>query len=150
MITKHLKIQNHSTSSAWTMGQVSYKQKTCNVTITQLLSLAFIGYSNHYHAHAQEYSGNLTIRVSPRVLPQIVSRIFAIILQDVLRTGHSILFKTIEMTPNPEPPNLNEVSLENWLFADGHEKESTVTHRGTLFMTGVMGWFIPESLIKER
>lgn len=131
------------------MGQVSYKQKTCNVTITQLLSLAFIGYSNHYHAHAQEYSGNLTIRVSPRVLPQIVSRIFAIILQDVLRTGHSILFKTIEMTPNPEPPNLNEVSLENWLFADGHEKESTVTHRGTLFMTGVMGWFIPESLIKE-
>lgn len=81
----------------------------------------------------------------------MISRIYAIYLQDVLQTGHSIQFKSEEMPPRADAVDVGEISLETWQMPDGHEMDKGENnHHGTLYVTGVLGWFIPKRLIGQR
>lgn len=151
-------IHSSSTSGAWTRGQVSitnckYHWSKSILTHYQnqfiIISISIVFSNNSDFSDnsddQQQYSGNLTILVSPRALPQLVSRVYAIHLQDVLKTGHRITFKE---PPYPkEPLKVGEIELESWQIPDLLE-DGSKGHYGALYpSTGVIGWFIPKGLI---
>lgn len=95
-------------------------------------------------------AGNLTIQVSRRILPQLLSRVYAIFLQDVLKTGQQIRLKT-ENEMIKSFIEVGHVSLETWQFPDDHDHDKAQNnHHGMIYYTtGTMGWFIPKDLIQE-
>lgn len=136
---------------------IPYEQTyhTNNIQLTKQLQIAHLHFCHILDSierdedDDQPQKGNITIIVSPRVLPQLVARIYAIYLKDRLRSGHTIQFKTQELRAIPPEVKVGEISLENYQMVDSHE-QGQGSHHGTLYPTGVIGWFVPTALIDKR
>ena len=81
-------------------------------------------------------------------MSQLISKIYAIFLQDVLQTKRRVFLRPKKYLLRHEALAEGEVELETWQMADSYGTNSfQEMHRGNLYPNGVVGWFIPKKLL---
>lgn len=86
---------------------------------------------------------DLVLRASKSVLPQLVARIYAISLHNVLNTKHRFQIKS---TGEVEP---NDIELTKWMLPDFQLVYKYPNLGATFDSVGSIGWYIPTKLIAQ-